>query len=105
MVENVASPTPIVPTFADSTRVTEIRSENAARRYVAVIHPAVPPPTTTTLLSTCSPQDTCPPAQNRVARRVVLSALRGYGLPGHPEQEIQTYVIHITWGIRPVWNH
>src|SRR5687768_14512655 len=44
----VASPTPIVPTLADSTSVILIRSPNAAARYAAVIHPAVPPPTMTT---------------------------------------------------------
>ncbi|GAA4083659.1 hypothetical protein GCM10022248_61480 [Nonomuraea soli] len=54
MVLKVASPTPMVETFLDSTSVTEIRSPKAAFRYEAVIHPAVPPPTTTTLLAMVS---------------------------------------------------
>ncbi|MDH6612617.1 hypothetical protein M2164_008252 [Streptomyces sp. SAI-208] len=52
----VASPTPIAPTSADSTRVILTRSPKAAVMYAAVIHPAVPPPTMTTF-STAAERD------------------------------------------------
>src|SRR5579884_2442041 len=49
-VGRVASPTPIVPSWEDSTStISSIRRPTTAARAAAAIHPALPPPTMTIL--------------------------------------------------------
>src|SRR5256886_13689146 len=76
MVLTAPSPPPFFPPPADSTSVIDRRSPNAARRYVAVIQPAVPPPTITTFFSICSPSFRAAATTVGRANRYQLSQVR-----------------------------
>src|SRR5438552_14333010 len=111
IVLNVASPTPIVPTPADSMSVMDRRSPNAARRYVAVIQPAVPPPTITTLFTvrsssllsmTLSARDSQPRSRRRPRQRHIREQVTvqrdDCDIPSDPRQDhrrLALSIIHV----------